>query len=689
MTSSHGNDVIETMKRLNDQLTEAARAYYNEDREIMSNYEYDALYDELAALEEEHGILLPDSITQRAGIDVDDKDGDESVSGLAKVQHDAPMLSLDKTKSRDKLASWLEHRIGCLSWKLDGSTVVLTYEDGKLVQAVTRGNGRVGEDITKQARKFAGVPKAISCKTKLVIRGEALMTYSEFERINAEIDDVASKYKNPRNLASGTMRALDDTVLDEREIRFCPFTLVEGGTVEMKASGYDSNSYAAQLDWLQDIGFEPVEHYSVDAENLISKVEELEGSIESQDIPSDGLVLFFDDVEYGNSLGFTSHAPKNGIAFKWADETATTSLTDIVWQPSRTGRINPVAVFEPVELEGTTVERATLNNITFMHDMLGEAPHVGQQLHVYKANKIIPTIVWADKKFPERGAETGIITIPCTCPACDNEVHVVNEHGSEFLMCDNPECPAKEHGSLVHFASRDALDIRGLSTKTLEALMEAGVVSGYKDIMHIADKEDEIVGIIDGMGKKSFDNLVAAVNASRNTTASRFLYALGIREIGRNASADIANHFDNDVQRIVDEGACGNASAFSCISGIGDVMAHEIVEYMQHNRNMVQELLSLVEITDAGQKDAVLDNEFINGKTFVVTGKVSIFAKRDDLKEYIKANGGKLSGSVSKNTDYLITDHPDDDTTKALKARELGTPIITEEQFCQMAGYEN
>lgn len=681
--------IADKMSSLNDRLVAASHAYYNEDREIMSNFEYDALYDELVTLEEVYGVLLPNSITQRVGADIEsDGNGNaDTASGLPKVQHETPMLSLDKTKSRDALAQWLKDKEGCLSWKLDGSTVVLTYENGHLAQAVTRGNGRIGEDITAQARKFSGVPVDIACKSKLVVRGEALMTYSEFERINSEIDDVESKYKNPRNLASGTMRALDESILDTRTIEFCPFTLVEGGHSEMSDAGFDANSYCERLDWLSTLGFTPVEHYEVDASDLLDTVSRLESSVENQDIPSDGLVLFFDDVAYGDSLGSTSHAPKNGIAFKWADETASTSLIGIAWQPSRTGRINPVAVFDPVELEGTTVERATLNNITFMKDMLGSYPYRGQKIEVYKANKIIPTIVSAEKGFPARGEETRLIFIPDKCPSCGNPAHRITEHDSEFLMCDNPECPAKSHGALVHFASRDALDIRGLSKKTIEAFMDAGVVASYIDILNIADKEKEIIGVIEGVGQKSFDNLVSAVESARHTTAARFLYSLGIREIGRTASADIASAFDNDVEKVIEEGANGNASAFSALNGIGDVMAYELCDYMEHNHNMVEALLNMVEITDAGQKEEIMDNDFIAGKTFVITGKTDIFDKRDDMKAYIAERGGKLAGSVSKNTDYLVTNTPDSGTAKNVKAQELGIPIITEAQFCEMAGY--
>lgn len=681
--------IEDEMRKINDELLAAAYAYYNKDREIMSNFEYDTLYDRLVDLEKVHGVLLPDSITQSVGVSI----YNEENQSLPKIEHKTPTLSLDKTKSRDELVQWLDDKIGCLSWKLDGSTVVITYENGHMIQAVTRGNGIIGEDVTKAAKKFSFVPLEISDKGRLVIRGEAIMTYSEFERINAQIEDVVARYKNPRNLASGTMRALDDSLLNERTIEFHPFTLVEmsvDSAIRMGDEGFDPLSYSSRLDYLSspDMGFSSVEHMLVDAGNLVEYIDEMEGRIDEQDVPSDGLVLFFDNVTYGESLGSTSHAPRNGIAFKWMDETAKTHLTDIIWQPSRTGRINPVAIFEPVELEGTTVERATLNNVTFMRDMLGECPHIGQELTVYKANKIIPTIVSANKTFLERGKETGILFIPVTCPACENEAVIINEHGSEFLMCENPECPAKNHGSLVHFASRNALDIRGLSKETLTKFIDAGVVSSFVDIFLLHEKRDEIVGHIEGIGEKSFDNLCSAIEKARRTTAGRFIYALGIREVGKTASADIAKEFVGDVRKVVETGKAGNVEAFEVIDGIGNVMANEICSYMSNNSHIVEELLNIVEITDSGKNVKSSANDFIANKTFVVTGDVHIFAKRDELKEYIIENGGKLTSSVSKKTDYLITNSPDSGTSKNKKAQELGIPIITEDEFCQLARYQ-
>ena len=660
------NEQIKRMEELQVVLKEAADAYYNRDIEIMSNYEYDALYDELLALEEKTGVILEGSITQGAGVD--------AVSELPKVEHASPMLSLGKTKSRDELAAWLGDKKGCLSYKLDGSTVVLTYRGGKLVQAVTRGNGRIGEDITAQARKFAFVPETVAFTDEMVVRGEALMTYSEFNRVNALQDDGA-KYKNPRNLASGTMRALDTSVLDERTVEFHPFTLVS-------AENLDENSYCARLDWLAALGFEPVEHMEVMAEEIADKIAEIEAGLADKDFPSDGLVLFFDDVAYGESLGSTGHHPRNGIAFKWQDETAQTTLTDIIWQTSRTGRINPVAVFEPVELEGTTVERATLHNLTFIDEVLG-TPHVGQEIEIYKANAVIPAVLPSDDRDPN-GAE--VIEVPKKCPVCGHDAVRKNDNGSEFLFCVNDECPAKTERVFAHFVSRDALNIMGLSKETLSKLMDAGVVSSFADILDIGDKRDEIVGKVDGIKEKSFDNIAAAIAKARKTEAARFLYSLGIREIGRSASRDIAAAYAGDVSAIIADAAEGRTDKFSAIGGIGDVMVGELCRYMEANREMVEDLLDKVEITDVGKAPDVADNDFVSGKVFVITGAVEKFANRDAFKAYVEANGGKVAGSVSKNTDYLVTNTPDSGTSKNKKARELGVAVITEAEFCEKAG---
>ena len=672
-------DARARIDELQEILKEASDAYYNRDIEIMSNYEYDALYDELVSLEESTGYIRPDSITQNVGSSV-------SSTALPKVEHASPMLSLAKTKSRDELASWLGKRRGCLSYKLDGSTVVLTYRNGKLAQAVTRGNGRIGEDITVQSRKFACVPKTIPFTGELVVRGEALMTYSEFNRVNATQDDGA-KYKNPRNLASGTMRALDASILDERTVEFHPFTLVS-------ADGYEEDSFAARLDWLETLGFSPVEHFTVSAEEVAGKISEIEKHLPEKDFPSDGLVLFFDEVAYGNSLGSTGHHPRNGIAFKWADETAETTLTGIAWQPSRTGRINPVALFEPVELEGTTVEKATLHNLTIIEEVLGR-PYIGQPIEVYKANAIIPAVLSAVKAADGED----FIDLPEHCPACGADVERRNDNGSEFLFCTGDDCPAKSVEVLAHFASRDALDIRGLSKKTIGKLMDAGIVSSFADILDIAKFEDKIIatieeegkktryeGIVEGFQKKSFDNLVQAIETAKKTEARRFLYSLGIREIGRSASRDICKAYGNDIEALLADVEAGNLSKVSAVEGVGPVMVEELRDYIERNAAMIRDLLARVEIVDADEEETVEEDSFISGKTFVITGAVHNFKNRNEFKSFVESHGGKVAGSVSKNTDYLVTNTPDSGSAKNKKAAELGVAVITEDGFCQRAG---
>lgn len=686
-SNENTKEVIVKMEELNKTLHEAADAYYNDDTEIMSNFEYDALYDELVKLEDKFGILLDDSITQKVG--------SELSSTLPKIKHDFPMLSLSKTKSRDEIVKWLGKHVGCLSWKLDGSTVVLTYDKGYLFQAVTRGNGIVGEDVTEQAQKFAMVPQKINFDGKLVIRGEAIMTYSEFERVNAA-QPIDQRYKNPRNLASGTMRALDTSILEEREIEFHPFTLV---SVEgEKVGNVDINSYSSRLDWLNSLGFSSVEHKVVDAKNVLEEIDAFENIVEKQDIPSDGLVLFFDDVQYGESLGSTGHAPRNGIAFKWNDETAETNLKEIVWQTSRTGRVNPVAVFEPVELEGTTVERATLNNLSFINDNLG-VPYKGQVISVYKANKIIPTVLPIEKGS---GKEKNSIAFPSKCPTCGNKLERQNEHGSEFLMCVNNECPARQESAYSHFCSRDALDINGISAKTIRKLVGAGIVNSFADLLRLPEHKDFLISFemdekgkekaiyhLEGLKERSIDNLLNAITAAKNTTAAKFLYSLGIREIGKSASRDICAAYKNDVSAVIDDCVKNDADKITEIDGIGDIMVTELVEYMTKNENMVRELLTLVIIEDKGESVEIINNDFIEGKTFVVTGDVHVFSNRNALKDYVLERGGKVAGSVSKNTDYLITNTPDSGTSKNKKAQELGIPIITEDEFCAKAGIES
>lgn len=655
-------------RELTGLLRKAADAYYNDDVEIMSNYEYDALFDELAELEAESGIALDGSVVARVGSEVEGA----SVTGLEKVRHETPMLSLGKTKDRDSLAGWLGDHRGCLSWKLDGSTVAITYVDGMLSQAVTRGDGHIGEDITAQARKFAFVPERIDFEGRMVVRGEALMTYSEFERVNAAQPDTA-RYKNPRNLASGTMRQLDLSVLDERTIEFHPFELVS-------AEGLDENSFCTRLDYLEGLGFVPVEHHAVDSETVVARVDEMEGQVASNDFPSDGLVLQLDDVAYGRSLGMTGHHPRSGIALKWADDTYETTLTGIEWYGSRTGRLNPVAVFEPVDMGGVTVTKASVHNVTYVSDL---ALGIGDAITVYRANDVIPQIA---ENLTRSLVDVGDM-LPEACPICGGPVSLHREHESDVLFCENPDCLAKNVKRLSHFVSREALNVMGLSDERIEAFVDAGIIRSFADILRLPERGDDIIGKVANLQEKGFANLAAAIGRARHTEARRVLYAFGIREVGRSASRDICKEYGNDLPAVITDAYDGRVGRIVAISGIGKVMADELVSYVREHRDEMLEVIDMVDITDAGQvAKTEAGNGFIDGRTFVITGAVHTFKNRSEFKALVEQMGGRVAGSVSKRTDFLVTNTPDSGTSKNRKAAELGIPVITEDEFRERAG---
>lgn len=687
-----GSNNVETVSSRQRELTEllkrASDAYYNEDTEIMSNYEYDALFDELAELEKESGVSLPDSVVTHVGVDA----SDEIVTGLAKVRHETPMLSLGKTKDRESLIGWLGDRKGCLSWKLDGSTVVITYENGKVAQAVTRGNGQIGEDITAQARKFAYVPETIPLVGKLIVRGEALMTYAEFDRINT-LQPETARYKNPRNLASGTMRQLDLSILDERTVEFHPFelvsmdgeTTVDGQTlswdIRADGTGLDAGLFSNRLDILANLGFSPVEHHLVDADTVVDMVNEMEHRVKSNPFPSDGLVLQYDDVAYGRSLGATGHHPRSGIALKWADDTYETTLREIEWYGSRTGRLNPVAVFDPVDIDGTTVTKASLHNVTYVEEL---ALGIGDSITVFKANLVIPQV--AENLTCSLTDIADVL--PQSCPICGGPVSLHRDHDSDVLYCENPSCPAKGTKRLAHFVSRDAMNVMGLSDERLQSLIDAGVVSTFADVLDIPSKHDDIVGKVDRWQERSFQAVARAVEAARHTEAKRVLYAFGIREVGRSASRDICNAYGNDIHAIIADAKAGNMENLTAIDGVGPIMAGELIAYVRDNADMMEEVISRIDITDAGVAAVTTDDEFVTGKTFVITGAVHVFKNRSEFKKYVESLGGKVSGSVSKRTDFLVTNTPDSGTGKNKKARDLGVPVITEDEFCERAGYQ-
>ena len=648
---------IKRMKELGEKLREASRAYYQEDREIMSNVEYDALYDTLSALEKETGIVLADSPTVNVGY--------EAVEQLPKEEHERPMLSLDKTKEREALREFIGEHSTLLSWKLDGLTIVLTYENGELIKAVTRGNGIVGEVITNNARVFKNIPLKISFKGRLVLRGEAIITYSDFEKINETIGDADAKYKNPRNLCSGSVRQLNNEITAKRNVRFYAFSLVSAEGVDFR------NSREVQFRWLNEQGFEVVEYRKVTAETLDEAMDYFAEAVTTNDFPSDGLVALYDDIAYGESLGTTAKFPRNAMAFKWADEMRDTRLLEIEWSPSRTGLINPVAIFEPVELEGTTVSRASVHNISIMKELkLG----IGDTIRVYKANMIIPQIA-------ENLTGSGNASIPHTCPACGQETVVKKENDVECLFCVNPGCPAKKIKSFGLFTSRDAMNIDGLSEATLEKFIARGFIHDFGDIFEISRYKDEIVEM-EGFGQKSYDNLMESLERAKETTLPRVIYSLGIANIGLANAKVICRHFDNDLDRI----RHASLEEVSDIDTIGPVIAGNLVAYFrdEDNDRRLDHLMSFLHI----QEDSPKQEQIFEGMNFVITGSLVHFGNRSEAKELIESLGGKVTGSVTKKTNYLINNDIQSNSSKNKKARELGIPILSEEDFRKLAGVQ-
>lgn len=644
----------ERMKELVDLLNRAGKAYYQDAQEIMSNYEYDSLYDELVSLEKELGMTLSNSPTVNVGYQV--------LSELPKERHEEPMLSLDKTKEVEGLKEFLGDQNALLSWKMDGLTIVLTYQGGELRKAVTRGNGEVGEVITNNARVFRNIPLKIGYEGELILRGEAVIGYRDFERINEEITDVQAKYKNPRNLCSGSVRQLNNEITARRNVRFFAFALV-------RAPGVDfHNSRAAQMEWLKEQGFEIVEYHMVTRDTVEREVIKFSEKIPENDFPSDGLVLIYDDIEYGQSLGRTAKFPRDSIAFKWADETSRTRLLEIEWSPSRTGLINPVAIFEPVELEGTTVSRASVHNISIMEELeLG----VGDEIEVYKANMIIPQIA-------RNLTRSGVRDIPAVCPVCGGKTQIRQEGNAKTLYCTNPECQAKHVKAFTLFVSRDAMNIEGLSESTLEKFIARGFIREYADIFHL-DRHQEEIQSMEGFGEKSFQNLEASIEKARTTTLPRVIYGLGIANIGLANAKMICRAFDYELDRML----AADQEDLSGISGIGDVIAGAFVAYFQdpvHRRRLEDLLkeLTIVEEEGAGAPQTLA------GLTFVITGSVTHFANRSEVKALIESMGGKVTGSVTSKTDYLINNDVESTSSKNKKARELGIPILSEEEFLEM-----
>lgn len=645
-------DKKERIKELVDILNKASKAYYQDAKEIMSNFEYDALYDELVQLEKDTGIVLANSPTVNVGYEV--------VSELPKEQHESPMLSLDKTKEVSVLADFAGDKKSLLSWKLDGLTVVLTYEQGKLFKAVTRGNGEIGEVITNNAKTFKNIPLSIPYEGRLVLRGEAIIKYSDFEKINREIEDAQAKYKNPRNLCSGSVRQLNSEITAKRNVNFIAFALISAENVDFK------NSIEQQYLWLEQQGFEVVERKEVTSSNMEETVKYFAEKIKEYDYPSDGLVLMYDDIEYGLSLGRTAKFPRNGIAFKWEDEQAETTLEYIEWSPSRTGLINPVAVFKPVELEGTTVTRASVHNISIMEELkLGD----GDTIKVYKANMIIPQI-------SENVTKSGKCVIPEICPACGERTEIKNDNGVKTLYCPNKQCPAKHVKLYSLFVSRNAMNIDGLSEETLEKFIDAGYIHEFADIFNLSRYQKEIVET-PGFGQKSYDNLIDSLNKAREVELHALLYSLGIPNIGVANAKLICKYFNNDIEKITH----ATAEELVKIDGIGDKMAVKFVEYFSDKENIKKFNNLLNELTIIKEENNEEQN--MTGLNFVVTGSVERFANRNEVKDYIEKRGGKVTGSVTSKTNYLINNDLLSNSSKNKKAKELGIEIINEEQFLE------
>lgn len=647
------NTAIQQMKELAERLNQAAKAYYQEDREIMSNLEYDALYEKLEQMEKETGTVLANSPTVNVGY--------EALDTLPKEAHESPMLSLDKTKDREVLREFIGGHKTLLSWKLDGLTIVLTYEKGELQKAVTRGNGVIGEVITNNARVFQNIPIKIPYQGKLVLRGEAIITYSDFEKINSSIPDADARYKNPRNLCSGSVRQLNNEITARRNVRFYAFALVSAEGLE------DHNSREYQFQWLKKQGFDVVEYRAVTGDTLDEAMDYFAEAVSLNDFPSDGLVALYDDIAYGEALGSTAKFPRNAFAFKWADEQKETRLVDMEWSPSRTGLINPIAVFEPVELEGTTVSRASVHNVSIVKEL---ALGIGDTIEVYKANMIIPQIA-------RNLTRSGNLKIPDTCPVCGQEARICKENEVESLYCMNPQCVAKKIKAFTLFVSRDAMNIDGLSEATLEKFIARGFIHNFGDIFEIQRYQEEIV-TMDGFGEKSFQNLLESLERAKETTLPKVIYSLGIANIGLANAKVICRHFGYDLEKI------RNASEeeVSAIDGIGPVIARSLVEYFQkeENNQNLDHLLSHLRL----KEEEVAGAQIFAGMNFVITGSVHHFANRGEVKALIETLGGKVTGSVTGKTNYLINNDTTSNSSKNKKAKELGVPILSEEEFLKM-----
>lgn len=636
-------------------LNEASESYYQQNQEIMSNFEYDKLYDELVAIEKEAGTVLSNSPTQNVGYEI--------LSSLPKEEHLSPMLSLDKTKDREALQSWVKDQEGLLSFKLDGLTIVLTYNNGKLLKAVTRGNGAIGEVVTNNAKMFKNIPMEIAYKDELVLRGEAVIRYSDFEAINAELDEE-NQYKNPRNLCSGSVRQLNNEITANRNVRFYGFAHVSSTNKDEFATKSE------EIDWLTSLGFECVGYQLVTSENILERIEYFQALIDGEDVGSDGLVLTFNSKEYSSSLGTTSKFPKDAIAFKWQDEVKDTKLTEVFWSASRTGLINPVAIFEPVDLEGTSVARASLHNISIIEKLeLGE----GDRISVYKANMIIPQIA-------ENLTRSNTLEIPTKCPVCEGDTEIREANDVKALYCTNDECAAKKVKAFAHFVSRNAMNIEGLSEATLEKLIQLGMIHEFSDLFELdTEEKKETIINLDGFGEKSYENMLTSVEAARVPKMPNFIFSLGILHVGLSNAKLLCKAYNNDMNLIIN----ADIEELAAIEGYGDVIAKSLFDYFHNDKNLVV-LNKLLEYVSFVVVEEVAKVAAIEGKTFVITGSLVEYENRNALKEVIENLGGKVTGSVSAKTDYLINNDTESNSSKNKKAKSLEIPILSERDFISL-----
>lgn len=649
-------DKVRRIKELIEILNNASFNYYNSNP-IMSDYEWDKLYDELKLLEQETNIIYSNSPTQNVGCKVLDK--------IEKVTHNHPMLSLDKCHSEKDLIDFAKDKDCILSVKCDGLTTSLHYINGKLIGAESRGNGIEGGNILENVMTIKNIPLNVPYKEELIIDGETIIDWNTFNKINEGLPTGQDKFKHPRNLASASLNVLDTKIAASRNMRFIAWRVIKG---------LNCKSVFFSLKEAEKLGFEIVPMWtytnkSSDKENISTMLSDLQDKADNLGIPYDGAVMTYDDIEYGKSLGRTEKFFKHSIAYKYEDELYETNLNDIEWNTSKTGLINPVAVFEPVDLDGAITTKATLHNISYIEKLqLG----IGDTIQVYRANMVIP-------KVHDNLTRSNTWKLPDKCPCCGGNVEIHNENGSKTLHCMNNDCKAKLLGKLSHFVSKNAINIDGLSEQTLQKFIDLGWLNTFKDIYYLSDHKEEMYKL-DGFGKKSVDKLLESIEKSRNTTLDRFIYGLCIPLIGRTASKTITKEFNNQPEEFYNIWCHGYD--FTKLNDFGDTMNNSMQDFIKNNYRWIAVLIGEFIFRESDNNDNI--KQVLEGKTFVITGSLRFYKNREELAAVIERNGGKISGSVSAKTSYLINNDVTSTSGKNKKANELGIPIISEGEFVQM-----